>query len=47
MTTFTCHDCGARIPEGAELWLAADGAPDDAGGDPYHEGCAAPVGLAA
>lgn len=47
MMTFTCHDCGEEIPDGSELWVAHDGHLDDADGEPYCPGCAAPLGLAA
>lgn len=47
MTAFICHDCGEEITDGAELWLAHDGRADDADGEPYHPGCATPLGLAA
>ncbi|HMN98864.1 MAG TPA: hypothetical protein PKD59_05575 [Miltoncostaeaceae bacterium] len=47
MPTIPCHDCGHPVPEGAEIWLDADGAPDEAGGEPYCPGCAAPLGIAA
>ena len=47
MPTFPCHDCGHPIPDGAEIWLDADGAPDEAAGEPFCPGCAAPLGIAA
>ena len=35
MSTFACHDCGAPLDPGEEIWLAPeDGAPDD-DGEPY------------
>ena len=47
MPTIPCHDCGHPIPEGTEIWLDADGAPDEASGEPFCPGCAAPLGIAA
>ena len=37
----------AAIPEGAEVWLSAEGSPDEAAGEPFCPGCAAPLGIAA
>jgi hypothetical protein len=47
MPTFRCHECGHPIPEGAEIWLDADGAPDEASGEPFCAGCATPLPIAA
>jgi hypothetical protein len=47
MPTIPCHDCGHPIPEGTEIWLDADGAPDEGSGEPFCPGCAAPLGIAA
>lgn len=48
MDSHPCHECGRPIEEGAVLWLApADGRPDEAAGEPYCPGCAAPLPLAA
>jgi hypothetical protein len=47
MPTFPCHECGHPVPEGAEIWLDADGRVDEASGEPFCPGCAAPLGIAA
>jgi hypothetical protein len=48
VSTFACHDCGAPLEPGEELWRAAeDGTPDEADGEPYCPGCARPLGIAA
>jgi hypothetical protein len=47
MPTIPCHDCGHPILEGTEIWLDADGAPDEGSGEPFCPGCAAPLGIAA
>lgn len=48
MSTFRCHECGAPIDAGEEIWQAPhDGLPDEAAGEPYCAGCAAPLGIAA
>jgi hypothetical protein len=47
-TSISCHDCGAQIPDGLELWRAPeDGHPDEDSGEPYCPECAAPLGIAA
>ena len=47
-TSIACHDCGAQIPDGLELWRAPhDGHPDEDSGEPYCPECAAPLGIAA
>ena len=48
MRTLACHDCGAELPEGSEIWLAPEtGSPDETGGEPYCADCAIPLGIAA
>lgn len=47
MTRITCHDCRGPITDGAEVWLGADGLPDEATGEPYCPDCATPLGIAA
>lgn len=47
MPTFPCHECGHPIPDGAEIWLDADGRVDEATGEPFCPGCATPLGIAA
>lgn len=48
MSAITCHDCGAPLAEGLEVWLAPDtGEPDEHAGEPYCADCAAPMGIAA
>jgi hypothetical protein len=47
MSTLACHDCGAPLEPGEELWQApGDPAPDE-DGEPYCLGCACPAGIAA
>jgi len=47
MSTFACHECGAPLDPGEELWRAPeDGAPDD-DGEAYCTACASPLGIAA
>ncbi len=47
MDTFPCHECRAPVAEHAVAWLAPDGLPDEAGGEPYCPGCAHPLPIAA
>jgi hypothetical protein len=47
MSTFACHECGALLEPGEELWQApGDPAPDE-DGEPYCLACACPAGIAA
>jgi hypothetical protein len=48
MTEYPCHDCGAALAEGDEVWLAPEtGLPDEGAGEPYCAGCASPLPIAA
>jgi len=48
MNTYVCHDCGATLREGSEIWLSPEtGLPDEDAGEPYCTACATPLGIAA
>lgn len=48
MTELRCHECGAPLAEGDEIWLEpGTGRPDEASGEPFCPGCAHPIGIAA